>query len=260
MWLAVACTRRKQEANKKRHDSKCSANITGLPSVIQFILIWFIPESPRWLIDHGREAQAEKVLANFHGNGDINDPFIQFEVNEIKEAIRIEKLAKDNSTFKSLFTTRGNLRRLAVIIPIAFFSQWSGNGIVSYYLSKTLDGIGIRSTGQKNLINGILQVYNLATAYLGALVVDKAGRRVLFLTSTAGMCVSYMVWTVCAATYAKSYTEVDADGYPIGANTNAGNGVLAAIFFYCKSPMSAECGSGHLVKRGRIFGEPMSTS
>jgi hypothetical protein len=84
------------------------------------------------------------------------------------------------------------------------------------------------------LINGILQVYNLGTAYMGALVVDKAGRRVLFLTSTAGMCVSYAIWTACAATYAKSYTEVDAAGFPIGANTGAGNGVLAAIFF-CES-------------------------
>lgn len=84
----------------------------------------------------------------------------------------------------------------------------------------------------QNLINGILQVYNLATAYIGALVVDKAGRRTLFLTSAAGMCASYAVWTACAATYAQSYTSVDANGYPIGANTSAGNGVLAAIFFY----------------------------
>lgn len=76
-------------------------------------------------------------------------PLLQFEYNEIKEAIRLEKLANKSSTYKSLFTSPGNRRRMAIIIPIAFFSQWSGNGIVSYYLSKTLDGVGIRSEGQK---------------------------------------------------------------------------------------------------------------
>jgi len=207
--------------------------VQGAPSALQVILIWFcIPESPRWQIDHGQDAKAMKTLCYYHCNGDESDPLLNFEYNEIKDAIRLEKLANKSSTYASLFTNPGNRRRMLIIIPIAFFSQWSGNGIVSYYLGKTLDGVGIRSEGQKNLINGILQVYNLVTAYIGALVVDKAGRRLLFLTSTAGMCVSYAVWTACAATYAKSYSTVDADGYPIGANTSAGNAVLASIFFY----------------------------
>lgn len=56
-----------------------------------------------------------------------------------------------------------------------------------------LEGIGITGQGEKNLFNGILQVFNLVTAYFGALTVDKFGRRTLFLTSAAGMCLSYMM-------------------------------------------------------------------
>lgn len=82
---------------------------------------------------------------------------------------------------------------MRIIIAIAFFSQWSGNGVVSYYLNLVLNGIGITGQGEKNLFNGILQVYNLATAYFGALTVDRFGRRPLFLTSAAGMCLSYMM-------------------------------------------------------------------
>ena len=161
--------------------------IQGLPSLLQIALILFIPESPRWLIDHGKDDQAIKFLTKWHCGGDSDDPLIAFEYNEIKEALRLEKEANASSSYRSLFRGRGNLKRMRVIIAIAFFSQWSGNGIVSYYLSIVLKGVGITGQGQQNLFNGILQVWNLGTAYLGALVVEKAGRRTLFLTSTAGM-------------------------------------------------------------------------
>lgn len=129
------------------------------------------------------------------------------------------------------------MARMRIIIAIAFFSQWSGNGLVSYYLNKVLDGIGITSEFDKNLFNGILQIYNLGTAYLGALVVERAGRRVLFLTSTAGMCITYAIWTACSATYQNSVvfvpgTEGTDNEEILSANTGAGNAVAAMIFIY----------------------------
>lgn len=167
--------------------------LQGVPSIIQFCLIFFIPESPRWLVDHGKDEQAIRILAKHHCGGNFDDPLVQYEYQEIKAALAAEKEANASTSYKSLFTTRGNLKRMRIIIAIAFFSQWSGNGVVSYYLNLVLNGIGITGQGEKNLFNGILQVYNLATAYFGALTVDRFGRRPLFLTSAAGMCLSYMM-------------------------------------------------------------------
>nr|XP_019001277.1 uncharacterized protein I203_05982 [Kwoniella mangroviensis CBS 8507]OCF64738.1 hypothetical protein I203_05982 [Kwoniella mangroviensis CBS 8507] len=206
--------------------------LQGLPSAVQLLLIFFVPESPRWLVDHGRDEQAIKVITKHHCGGNSDDPLVAFEYNEIREALRLEKAANKSSTYLSLFRGSGNLKRMRVIIAIAFFSQWSGNGIVSYYLNLALNGIGIRSAGQQTLINGILQVWNLGTAYLGALLVDKLGRRPLWLISVGGMLASYTFWTICNGVYAKSATHLDADGNPIGANQAAGHGVLAAIFLY----------------------------
>jgi hypothetical protein len=48
-----------------------------------------------------------------------------------------------NVGWKALFSTVGNRKRMMIIIALAFFSQWSGNGLVSYYLKDVLDTIGI---------------------------------------------------------------------------------------------------------------------
>ena len=206
--------------------------LQGLPSFLQVIFIYTIPESPRWLVSRGRDDEAIQVITKFHCNGDTEDPLIAFEYDEIREALHLEKMSNEGSSWKSLFTTRGNLKRMRVIIALGFFSQWSGNGLVSYYLTLVLKGIGIRDTETQTLINGILQIFNYFAAIAGALAVDKAGRRLLFLTSTSGMCAMFVLWTVCSAIYAQSYTSLDASGNPIGANTAAGHGVLAFIFLY----------------------------
>lgn len=116
--------------------------LQGLPSVVQIVLVWFAPESPRWLVSKGREAEALKTLAYYHADGNDQDPLVQYEFEEIKAAIEFDRTVAANVGYKSLFSTPGNRRRMRIIIAIAFFSQWSGNGLVSYYLGKVFDTIG----------------------------------------------------------------------------------------------------------------------
>lgn len=85
--------------------------LQGLAPVIQASLILFFPESPRWLVDHGRDEQALHTLAKYHCGGDLDDPLVAFEYDEIKEALRMEKEANRSSSYKSLFVNKGNLKR-----------------------------------------------------------------------------------------------------------------------------------------------------
>ena len=71
--------------------------VQAFPSVIQLIFIWFIPESPRWLLSKERDEAALNMLGKYHADGNINDPVVQFEFREIKETIRIEFSAKKSS-------------------------------------------------------------------------------------------------------------------------------------------------------------------
>ncbi|KAG5734947.1 Lactose permease [Termitomyces sp. T112] len=169
---------------------------------LQVVLIWFIPESPRYLVSKGYEGKAAAVLAKFHANsGDERDPLVVFELAQIRHAIRLEEEMNTRTSYKSLLATPGNRKRMRLIVAIALFSQWSGNGLVSYYINLILEGVGIQDTKTKAYINGGLQIFNLFIAIIASFLIDWAGRRKLFLTSNTGMLITFVAWTVSNALY-----------------------------------------------------------
>jgi Sugar (and other) transporter len=113
------------------------------PSIIQIRFIWFIPESPRWLISEDRSEEALEVLGKYHANVNIHDPTAQCEHNEIKETLRLEFLYKKTSSYLDFLKTKGNRYRFLLIISLGLFSQWSGNGLISYYTKKDYESVGI---------------------------------------------------------------------------------------------------------------------
>jgi len=193
--------------------------LQGLSSVIQILFVWLLPESPRWLINRGRDDEAKRILAKYHAGGDINHPLVAFEYDEIKEALALESEAS-GVNWLDLFRTPGNRRRMRIILGIAVFSQWSGNGLISYYLAKVLDGIGIKSSNDQTLLNGILAIYNFIIAITASMNVERTGRRPLFLISTAGMLFAYAMITAMAGTYNRK------------PNTGVGRTLLAFVFVF----------------------------
>jgi sugar porter (SP) family MFS transporter len=194
--------------------------LQGLPSILQLMLVWFAPESPRWLISKGREDEALKTLAYYHADGNSDDPLVRYEFEEIKTAINFDQTVVSNVGWKALATSPGNRKRMTIIIALAFFSQWSGNGLVSYYLNKVFDTIGITDPAIQLLINGILQIWNLFWALGASFMVERIGRRILFLTSCAGMMVCFIMQTVCSAVFAQKQ------------NDSAAHAVIAFIFLF----------------------------
>ncbi|KIW80635.1 hypothetical protein Z517_07251 [Fonsecaea pedrosoi CBS 271.37] len=193
--------------------------VQAAPSLIQVTFIWFVPESPRWLIAHGKEEKGLNILYDVHANGNHSDEMVQLEFVEIRDTIRLEKEVEGNQWLE-LIKTRGNRRRLIILLSAGLFSQWSGNGLVSYYITKILNNIGYTDTLTQNLINGVLQIFNLFIAVAACFFVDKVGRRKLFLISTAGMLVTFIVWTICSARYA------------ITGSKGAANAVVGMIYIY----------------------------
>ena len=193
--------------------------LQGAPSVLQLIFVWFVPDSPRWLIAKGRTEEAHQVLANVHANGDLDDEVVQLEMSEIKDTIKLEQEFEGNG-WMTLIKTEGNRRRLIILLSLGLFSQWSGNGLASYYLNIVLTDAGITAESTQLVINGCLQILNIIVAVGQCFVVDYFGRRTLFLTATTGMFFTFVVWTTSTGEYVENGVA------------GAGNLVVACVYIY----------------------------
>ena len=195
----------------------------AIPS-LQFIVLFWVPESPRWLVGKGRVEEARAFLVKYHANGDEDSPLVEHEMQDIQQHMpssqglrltwqqvcilfrkRCQPIPLEpRADRKQLWKTAADRKRLVLVIYLSFLTQWCGNGVVSYYLSLILDTVGITGSRDKTLINGILQIVSWLAAIIGSLLVDRLGRRPLWLFSIGGMLVSYTAWTICSALYTKN--------------------------------------------------------
>ena len=117
--------------------SKCSCHTAfinddltacSVPAIILGLGMFAFPESPRWLIDHGREEEALEVLADLHGGGDPNNEFVQLEYEEIKAQVHFEKSEGAKSYLDLL--KPGIFRRVTLGCSLQMWSQLSGMNIM----------------------------------------------------------------------------------------------------------------------------------
>jgi sugar porter (SP) family MFS transporter len=177
------------------------ALLQAIPSVIQLAFIFWVPESPRFLMAKDKHEQALNILAKYHANGDVNNATVQFEYREIKETIRLEFEASKSSSYMDFFKTKGNRYRFYVLISLGIFSQWSGNAIISNYASKLYDSAGITNSTQKLGLSAGQTCMSLIVSLSMAMLVDKFGRRPMFLAATAGMFGTFIFWTLTSGLY-----------------------------------------------------------
>lgn len=148
-----------------------------------------------------KHEKALGVLAKYHAEGDAEDEFVQLEYAEIRAAIDLDKEAGKNS-WVDFLRTPGNRRRIGIITAIGFFSQWSGNGLISYYLKQVMDEVGITNPNTQLGINGGLKTQGLVFNFFFSFFIDKIGRRPIYLISTIGTLVCFNIWTIISARYA----------------------------------------------------------
>ncbi|KAL9572243.1 hypothetical protein ACKAV7_003626 [Fusarium commune] len=183
--------------------------------------VFWLPESPRWLMAQDRYQDAAKVLATYHGEGDENHPIVQLQLKEMLSQISAEASDKKFWDYHELWNTHSARRRLICVLGMAVFGQISGNSLSSYYLPAMLKNAGITAQHTVLALNGINPVLCLFGAVLGARLTDIVGRRPLLLYS--------IVFCSCCFAIITGTSKLSLDQ---PSNHAAANTTVAFIFIF----------------------------
>ncbi|KAK9412971.1 putative Major facilitator superfamily (MFS) profile domain-containing protein [Seiridium unicorne] len=189
----------------------CNKNISSswawrIPTLVQCFLpaivlagVLFLPESPRWLIAHDRHEEAERFFAKYHADGNRNAPIVRLQIDEILEEMHLYRDDNPWWDFRELFNTRQARYRTFMVVCMAFFGQWSGNNVVSYFMPLMLKEGGITNTSTQLLLNAIYPISSMIASIVGAMLLDKVGRRKMLLGGLFGALGSYVMLTAFTA-------------------------------------------------------------
>jgi len=144
-----------------------------------------LPESPRWLAQHGHLDTARAVLGRIRGADDAH-----VEMNDIEASL---KQQEQSGTFADLL---GASVRPALIVGIglAIFQQVTGINTVIYYAPTIIQSAGIPSASGAILATAGIGVVNVIMTIVSMRLIDRKGRRPLLLTGIAGMAVTLGVF------------------------------------------------------------------
>lgn len=158
--------------------------VAAIPALIFFIALFFVPESPRWLMEKGREAEARQVLERATG---VREATVA--IDALKEVISVE-----SGTFSELFKP-GIRRALGLAIVLAIMQQWAGVNTVLFYGSKILsDQVGATSALGANVLIGLI---NFVCTIIALGLIDRLGRKALLIFSAAAMAISHVILALC---------------------------------------------------------------
>jgi sugar porter (SP) family MFS transporter len=154
----------------------------AVPSVAFFVALLFVPESPRFLVEKGREGEALAVLERVGGGEQA-----RLELREIRDTI-----AEESGTLRELFEKR--LRKpLGIAVFLAVFQQITGINTVIYYGALIFrEQVGGQSEQAAIGANVIIGSVNFLMTIVALWTIDRLGRRPLMMLASAGMAVSLL--------------------------------------------------------------------
>jgi sugar porter (SP) family MFS transporter len=171
-----------------------------IPGGLMLIGLFFLKESPRWLMKQGRQEEALKSLAYIRNEAEDSEE-VQREMAEIRAAIDEEVTATEGVTWKECLQP-SNRYRFIIAFVMMFWQQFSGTNSIGYYAPQIFNSIGISATNTSLFATGIYgTVKVIATAIFLLVGIDRWGRKYSMMGGAAWMAVMMFIIGAVLATH-----------------------------------------------------------
>lgn len=149
------------------------------------LLMFFIPETPRWYVAKGKTKRARKSLQWLRGkNADITEEFTAVE----KTHIDSERNSSQSAIGEILKSS--HIKPLFISLGLMFFQQMSGINAVIFYTTKIFEDAG--STIDSSLSTIIVGIVNFASTFVATTLIDRLGRKILLYISSCAMVITLL--------------------------------------------------------------------
>ncbi|XP_077226567.1 inositol transporter 1 isoform X2 [Tasmannia lanceolata] len=159
--------------------------VSGLPAVVQFFLMLFLPESPRWLYLKKEKSEAVAVLAKIYEPDRLEE-----EIDQLSVALEEELHSKSAVRYRDVFKSKEIRLAFLAGAGLQAFQQFTGINTVMYYSPTIVQMAGFHSNRLALLLSMIIAGMNAAGTVVGIYLIDRVGRRRLALTSLLGVIIS----------------------------------------------------------------------
>lgn len=154
------------------------------------LIVWFLPESPRWLYTHNKVEKSVEFMTKYHGEGDSDNPYVKLQIAEFEEQLELDGADKKWWDYRVLFKTRSQRYRLGNSLMIGLWGALS-NGGISYFVGAFFDSAGITNASTVLTYNVWQNFMSTMASFIGSPLCDRVGRRGVLLPTLVGMGLSW---------------------------------------------------------------------